>query len=79
MGSFIPPILTFTHFIMEVYSTLNAPLAYLSFLHILFFLPSPVTGRGWLVTLSLSLGKNNQFPKVRLRIDKVLRFSLFFG
>lgn len=39
MGSYIPPILTFTHFIMEVYSTLNAPLAYLSFLHILFFLP----------------------------------------
>ena len=50
MGSFIPPILTFTHFIMEVYSTLNAPLAYLSFLHILFFLPSPVKGRGLLVT-----------------------------
>jgi hypothetical protein len=46
MGSFIPPILTFTHFIMEVYSTLNAPLAYLSFLHILFFYPLPVAGDG---------------------------------
>ena len=38
MGGFIPPILTFAHFIMEVYSTLNAPLAYLSFLHILILL-----------------------------------------
>ena len=32
-----------------------------------------------MVTLPLSQVRNNQFPKLRLRIDKVLRFSLFFA
>ena len=30
------------------------------------------------IILLLSLVRNNQFPKLRLGIDKVLRFSLFF-
>lgn len=35
MSSFIPPIFTSFHFVIEINSTLDAPLAYLSFLHIL--------------------------------------------